>query len=160
MRKGLWFWWHSKLMSPVSFKKTSCAFNTFIQSHLQLCHFSAPWKKAKIITLLKPGKDQKFCQNLHLISLLSTRGKLSEKTILRTIQRHTEERNLLNVTQFGFWADHRMTLQCIMWGWWIRSHLIPKITCQQLLCSWISRKLLAQHNTLACLESLESAVTG
>jgi hypothetical protein len=32
IRRGLWFWWHSKWMSPASSKKTSCAVNTFIQS--------------------------------------------------------------------------------------------------------------------------------
>jgi hypothetical protein len=32
IKKGLWFLRHSKQMSPASSKKTSCAFNTFIQS--------------------------------------------------------------------------------------------------------------------------------
>jgi hypothetical protein len=52
-------------------------------------------------------------QNLHLISLLSTAGKLFEKSILRTIQKHTEERNLLNASQFDFRADYSMKLQCV-----------------------------------------------
>jgi hypothetical protein len=33
--------------------------------------------------------------------------------ILRTIQKHTEERNLLNASQFGFRADHSTTFQCM-----------------------------------------------
>jgi hypothetical protein len=37
--------------------------------------------------------------------------KLFEKVILRTIQKHIEERNLLNAHQFGFCADHSTTLQ-------------------------------------------------
>jgi hypothetical protein len=42
---------------------------------------------------------------------LSTTGKLFEKLILRTIRKHTEERKLLNASQFGFRADHSTTLQ-------------------------------------------------
>jgi hypothetical protein len=67
----------------------------------------------KTITLPKPGKDSKFSPNLHPISLLSTTGKLFEKLILRTIQKHTEERNSLIASQFGFRADHSMTLQYV-----------------------------------------------
>jgi hypothetical protein len=44
---------------------------------------------------------------------LSTIGKLSEKLILGTIEKHTEERNLPNASQFGFRADHSTTLQCV-----------------------------------------------
>jgi hypothetical protein len=61
----------------------------------------------------KPSKDPKFPPNLHLLSLSSTTGKLSEKLISRTIQKHIEERNLLDGSQFGFEADHSMTLQCL-----------------------------------------------
>jgi hypothetical protein len=78
-----------------------------------LSHFPAPWKETKIITLPKPGKDPKFLQNLHPISLLSTMGKLFEKLILRTLQKHIGERNLLNASQFAFRADHSTTLQCM-----------------------------------------------
>jgi hypothetical protein len=44
---------------------------------------------------------------------LSTTGKLFEKVILKIVQRHTEERSLLNASQFGFLAHHSMTLQCM-----------------------------------------------
>jgi hypothetical protein len=42
---------------------------------------------------------------------LSTKGKHFKKAILETIQKHTEERNLLNASQFGFRALHSVTLQ-------------------------------------------------
>jgi hypothetical protein len=35
------------------------------------------------------------------------------KMILRTIQKHAEERNLLNASLFGFREDHSTTLQCM-----------------------------------------------
>jgi hypothetical protein len=80
---------------------------------LRRCHFPGPRKEAKIIPLPKPGKDQKFPQNLRPTSLLSTTGKLLENLILRTIQKHTEERYLLNANQFGFRADHSTTLMSL-----------------------------------------------
>jgi hypothetical protein len=42
---------------------------------------------------------------------LSTTGKLFKKVILKIVQRHIEERGLLNANQFGFCASHNMTLQ-------------------------------------------------
>jgi hypothetical protein len=48
-------------------------------------------KEAEVITLLKPGKDPKFPQNLLPISLLATTGKLFEKVILKIAQKHIEE---------------------------------------------------------------------
>jgi hypothetical protein len=80
---------------------------------LWLGRFPAPWNEAKIIILPKPGKDPKFPQNLRPIRQLCTTEKLFEKMILRTIQKPIEERNLLNASQFGFRADHSMTLQCM-----------------------------------------------
>jgi hypothetical protein len=69
-----------------------------------------------VITLQKPGKDPKFPQNLRAISLLSTTGKLFEKVMLKIVQRHIEERDLLNEDQFGF---HHVTAQhCNVWGLW------------------------------------------
>jgi hypothetical protein len=38
-----------------------------------------------VIALPKPGKDPTFLQNLRLISLLSTTGKLFEKVILKIV---------------------------------------------------------------------------
>jgi hypothetical protein len=51
-----------------------------------------------MITLLKPGKEQKLPPNLCLISLLSTTGKPFEKVILKIVQRYAEEKNLLNAS--------------------------------------------------------------
>jgi hypothetical protein len=78
-----------------------------------LSHFPKSWKEAKVITLPKPAKDRKFPQHLRLIILLSTTSKLFEKVILKTVQRHTEERGLLKAIQFGFCARHSMTFQCM-----------------------------------------------
>jgi hypothetical protein len=80
---------------------------------LRLYHSPKFWKKAKVITLPKPGKDPKFSQNLRQISFFSTTGKLFEKVILKIVQRHIEERGLLNASQFGFRARYSTTFQCM-----------------------------------------------
>jgi hypothetical protein len=56
---------------------------------------------------------QKFPQNLCWISLLSTTIKLFKTVILQIVQKHIEERGLLNASQFGFHAHHSTTLQCM-----------------------------------------------
>jgi hypothetical protein len=78
-----------------------------------LSHFPKSWKEAKVITLPEPGKVPKLPQTLRSISLLSTTGELFEKVILNIVQKHIEERSLLNASQFGFRASHSTTLQCM-----------------------------------------------
>jgi hypothetical protein len=80
---------------------------------MELWHFPNPRKEAKIKSLLKPGKDPNFPQNLRPISLLSTMGKLFKKIILKILPKHIEERDLLNASQFGFCGCHNMALQCM-----------------------------------------------
>jgi hypothetical protein len=58
-------------------------------------------------------KNPKFPQNLRPINLLSTKGKLFEKVIMKVVQRHIEERGLLNASQFCFRARHSTTFQCM-----------------------------------------------
>jgi hypothetical protein len=96
-------------MSPASSKKTSCAFNTFIQSLPSAWALPSSLEGGKIITLSTSGRDPNLLQNLRPISLMSTTGKLYEKLILITIQEHIEERNRLIASQFGFRADHNKT---------------------------------------------------
>jgi retron-type reverse transcriptase len=59
------------------------------------------------------SKDPKFPQILRPIRLLSTTSKLFEKVILKILQKHIDERGLLNASQFGFRAGHSTTLQCM-----------------------------------------------
>jgi hypothetical protein len=64
-------------------------------------------------TLPKPGKDPNLPQKLRPISLLPTTGKLFEEVILKIVQRHIEDKGLLNASQFGFRARHSRTSQCM-----------------------------------------------
>jgi hypothetical protein len=76
---------------------------------LRLSHFPKPWKGAKVITLPKRDEDFTFPQYLCPISVKSVTGKLFKKVILKIVQRHIEERGLLNASQFDFRARHSTT---------------------------------------------------
>jgi hypothetical protein len=82
---------------------------------IRLSYFPKSWKEAKVVALPKPGKDPKFPQNVRLIILLSSTGKVFVKGILEIAKRHIEERNMLNASQFGFRACYSTTLQ----GMWL-----------------------------------------
>jgi hypothetical protein len=75
---------------------------------LQLSYFPKPRKEATVTTLPKLSKDHKFPKNLRLPS--SATGKLFKKVILKIVQTHTEERGLLNASQFSFCACHSTRL--------------------------------------------------
>jgi hypothetical protein len=99
-------------MSQKPSKETIDAASTFDYSLYAAFTFSDVLE-AKVITLRKPGKDPKFPKNLCPISLLSTRGKLFEKVVVKMIQRHIEERCMLNAGQIDFHARHSMRSQCM-----------------------------------------------
>jgi hypothetical protein len=103
IQKVLRNWWHSRRpLVNLTHLFNHCS---------RLSHSPKFWMEAKVLTLPKRGKDPKFPQNLHPISLLSTTGKLFEKIILHIVQKYTEEGTLLNASQFGFRACHSTTLQ-------------------------------------------------
>jgi hypothetical protein len=69
---------------------------------LRIGHFPAPCKEAKVANLPKTSKDPKFPKKIRPISLLSTTGKLFDNLVLRSIQEHTGERNVLNAGSLVF----------------------------------------------------------
>jgi hypothetical protein len=73
---------------------------------------------------------------------------LFEKVILKIVQRHVEDKGLLNASQFGFRALHNTKLQCM--GLTDHPTLNFNNKILRLPYSWISKKPLVQHGTLAC----------
>ena len=65
-------------------------------------HFPPVWKHARVISILKPGKDPAQSSSYRPISLLDTFGKLFEKILLTRIFYEVGERGLLRDEQFGF----------------------------------------------------------
>jgi hypothetical protein len=96
IEKGLWTYGISNECLRNVHRRPLAHLTYLFNRCLQLTHFAKSRKQAKVITLPKPDKDRNAPQNLLPISLLSTTGKLFEEVILRIIQRHFEERGMLN----------------------------------------------------------------
>ncbi|GFV16302.1 probable RNA-directed DNA polymerase from transposon X-element [Trichonephila clavipes] len=70
-----------------------------INSCLQLNYFPQEWKHALITVIPKPGKDKRFPENYRPISSI---GKIFEKILLKKINSHCEENNIIPDFQHGF----------------------------------------------------------
>jgi hypothetical protein len=66
-----------------------------------------------VTTLPKLVNDPELPQNLRPISLLTTTDKLFAKVIVKIVQRHIEDKGLLNARQSVLRALHSTTLQCM-----------------------------------------------
>lgn len=96
-------------------KKLSSNAHVFLANILNRClelhYFPTEWKTAKVIPLLKPGKDPTSPTSYRPISLLSSLSKLFEGLILDRVLEHIESNNILPPEQFGFRKGHSTTHQ-------------------------------------------------
>ena len=90
-------------------------FNAVLRTH----HFPQVWKHARVISILKPGKDPALPSSFRPISLLHTIGKLFEKILLARVLHVVNEGGLLRDKQFGFRPGHSTSLQL--------AHLVERI---------------------------------
>jgi hypothetical protein len=77
-------------------------FNDILLTH----NFPTMWKYARVISILKPGKDSALPSFYRPISLLDTIGKIFEKILLTRILHEVSGRGLLRDEQFGFRARY------------------------------------------------------
>jgi hypothetical protein len=82
-------------------------FNAILLIH----HFPTAWKHARVISILKPGKDPALPSSYRLISLLDTIGKLFQKILLAGILHEVKVRQLMRNEQFGFRPKHSASRQ-------------------------------------------------
>ena len=82
-------------------------FNAILLTH----HFPTVWNHARVISILKPGKDPTLPSSYRPISLLDTIGKLFEKILLTRILHEEDVRGLLRNEQYGFRPEHSTFLQ-------------------------------------------------
>jgi hypothetical protein len=90
-------------------------FNAVLRSQ----YFPSAWKHARVVSILKPGKDPALPSSYRPISLLDTVGKLFEKILVARVLREVSERGLLRDEQFGFRPRHSTTLQL--------AHLVERV---------------------------------
>ena len=65
--------------------------------------FPTRWKRARVIPIIKPGKDTSDeVSKFRPISLLNVGGKVLEKVLINGINHHANSRAFLNTSQFGF----------------------------------------------------------
>jgi hypothetical protein len=69
---------------------------------IRLGYFPKQWKHAKVVAIPKPNKDATNPNNYRPISLLSAVGKLFERIILKRLNDHTAQNNIVPLEQFGF----------------------------------------------------------
>jgi hypothetical protein len=65
-------------------------------------YFPSPWKHARVVSILKPGKDPALPSSYRPISLLDTVGKLFEKILLARVLREVSERGCYVTSSLGF----------------------------------------------------------
>jgi hypothetical protein len=81
-------------------------FKAVLLTHL----FPLAWKHARVISILKPGKDTALPSSYRLIRVLDTIGKLFENILLARIQYVVNEPGLLRDEQFGLRPGHSTSL--------------------------------------------------
>jgi hypothetical protein len=82
-------------------------FNAILLTH----YFPTMWKHARVIPILKPGKDPALPSSYQPISLLDTIGKIFENILLARILHEVSERGLLRDEQLEFRPRHSTSLQ-------------------------------------------------
>ena len=76
--------------------------------------FPKIWKRAKLIAIVKPGKET--CDNMtkyRRISLLNTAAYVLEKVLINRIMSYVYSNNLMNKHQYGF-APQTSTVDAVM----------------------------------------------
>ena len=69
-------------------------------------YFPKLFRTAKVIPILKPGKDASHSESYRPISILNLLDKVFEKIILKTLNEYTEKNGILQRQQFGFRKNH------------------------------------------------------
>lgn len=84
---------------------------TIINACLKLSYFPERWKHAKVIPILKPGKDATLPQSYRPISLLCALSKILERVILVRINNFIDDNEILPNEQHGFRTKFSTTKQ-------------------------------------------------
>ena len=84
-----------------------------INAAIRLTHFPSHWKTGNIIPIYKAGKCSSEPSSYRPISLLPTLSKLSEKIILKRLDKFEEKQKIIVEEQFGFREQHSTVQQLV-----------------------------------------------
>jgi len=95
------------MVSPVTFQRAYKQFpkhiNTLYNECLRQSCFRKRWKRVKVISITKPGKDDATDPSkFRPVCLINVGGKVLEKALIYRIMHHVHINNILNHNQFGF----------------------------------------------------------
>jgi len=116
-----------------------------VNAVLRAYHFPTVWKHARVISVLKPGKDPALPSSYRPISLLDTTGKLFENILLTRILHAVRESGLIRDEQFGFRPRHSASLQL--------ARLFKRLTW-----NFGEKRLTGAYNLILLQESVDRSV--
>ena len=97
-----------------AFKTVPTFITAIYNSCLKLGIFPAIWKKAKLIPIVKPGKESSYeVSKYRPISLLNIGGKVLEKLMINRINHHIHTKEHINKNQYGF-RPQKSTIDAVM----------------------------------------------
>jgi hypothetical protein len=99
----------NRLLRYLTLRAITFLTNVFI-AVIRRHFFPAAWKHARMVSILKPGKDPMLLSSYRPITLLDTVCKVFEKILLFRVFREVDKRGLLRDEQFGFRSRHSTTL--------------------------------------------------
>lgn len=104
---------HDLITNAILKKILKKAITYLFNSLMRIGHFPTEWKKATIIMIKKPGKDNKSPNSYRPISLLSSVSKIFEKIIYTRLTKHLDATEAIPHHQFGFKLKHSTTQQLL-----------------------------------------------
>ena len=97
-------------INSIILKNMTNTFYTLITQIFNWClsngYFPQIFKTAKVVPILKPGRDAKSPTSYRPISMLNCLDKVFEKIVLQRINEYTETNNIIQNEQFGFRKEH------------------------------------------------------
>lgn len=82
-----------------------------INACLTLTYFPIKWRHAQMIAIKKPQKPSHNPSSYRPISLLSSISKILERVVLKRLQKHLDDNNIIPHFQHGFRANRSTTTQ-------------------------------------------------
>jgi hypothetical protein len=92
-------------------KRAVTFFTILFNALLRRQYIPPAWKHARVVSILKRGKDPTLPSTYRPISFVDTVGKLSENILLTRVVTEVNERGLLRDEQFGFRLRNSTALQ-------------------------------------------------